>query len=350
MLGPLLLLLLTLQICRLIFCLLKIDVYLSVATGQCPSLMPEELDVGLPSSFALLNAHPLDEFFRRHAQEPAGRAENKFTHLSRSPEPSTTAEILVEDVQIGLCCMASSLWRFSQTTNESTRAETKAQLAQQLESWGYQLERISRVCKTQESHTEPAQFPLKAYFGQETEVCPAVLARVKRLLEETVVLQHAMSSYLYADMSALGRILKRQTDRDATASNGRAKEEQDVSVLRWAQSLDSKKACLSSITVLNIRESLPTQSNSQARLLKSLVDTLGSSSAVILRAWAMVMEGSCNCGENHNRTIDDTDPVASSGGSSSLGSSFPTMAAYGPPLCTCLVNEYLKRAAPAHAA
>ena len=323
------------------FFLLKIDAYLSVVNGQHPRLQPEELDVGLLSTFALWNAHPLDKFYKRQPQEPLSRVDKRLSQLVRGPDLLATSELLIEDVQIGLCSMASALWRFTLTrqSSEATGTESKVLLAQQLDNWGYQLERISGLCKAQEARIKPVEFPLRAYFGQETEICPPVLTRVRWLIHETMMLQHAMSSYLYADTHALGRFVRRQTDTSTDLPISNARGEQDAGVLQWAHSLDSRKAVLISLTVLKSRERLSAQNDPRSRPVEPLADAALSNSAVVLWAWAAAMEGSCYCRQMPNRTTDNTDIV----GGSDLSNNRPILAADAPLLCVCMVEEWIKR-------
>ncbi len=325
------------------FFLLKIDACLSVTNGQCPRLQPEELDVGLLSTFALWNAHPLNEFYKRLPQEPLSRASKILSQLVRGPDLLATSELLIEDVQIGLCSMASALWRFTLTrrSSEAAGTQSKALLAQQLDNWGYQLERISDLCKAQEARTESVEFPLRAYFGQQTEICPPVLTRVRWLIQETMMLQNVMRSYLYADMHTLGRFVRRQTDTSMDLPISNASGEQDASVLQWARSLDSRKAVLISLTILEAREKLLAQNDRRGRPVEPLADAALSNSAVVLRAWAAAMEGSCYCQQISSRTTDDTDTVSGS----DLSNDRPILTADAPPLCACMAEEWIKRIA-----
>ncbi|KAE8443773.1 hypothetical protein EG329_001367 [Mollisiaceae sp. DMI_Dod_QoI] len=328
---------------RLVFFMLKIDAYLFLVNGQPPHLQPEELDVSLLSTFALWNAHPLDEFYKRLPQEPLGRPDKRLSHLVRGPDLLATSELLIEDVQIGFCSMASALWRFTLTrrSSEATGTESKALLAQQLDNWGYQLDRISALCKAQEARTSSVELPLRAYFGLETEICPPILTRVRWLIHETRMLQNAMSLYSYADMHALGRFVRRQTDTNTDLPISHANGEQDAGILQWARSLDSRKAVLISLTVLKAGERLKAQNDRRSRPVAPLVNAALENSAVVLWAWAAAAatEGSCSCPDMSNRTTDDTN----TSGGSEWTLNWHGLVGDAPPLCACMAEEWIKR-------
>ncbi|KAH8886319.1 hypothetical protein GQ53DRAFT_844873 [Thozetella sp. PMI_491] len=323
-----------------LFFLLKIDTYLFLVNGQCPRLQPEELDVSLVSTFAIWNAFPLDELYKRLPQEPFSRIEKTMSQLSQDSELLDRSEMLIEDVQFGLFSMASALWRFTLTGRGggAFTAGPKGLLVRRLDSWGYQLEKISSLLKAQETLTGPAEFPIRAYIGQENDLSPPVLTRIQRLLHETCVLQSIVSASLYADTHALGSFVRSQTDTSAGGQTPGASSMQDAGVRRWANSLDAKKAVLTSLAVLKIRESFSIEKDRIGRLVKPLADAALLNSAVVLRAWGAALEGSCHCGKTSGRTTDVADAV----------SDIPVLVADAPSVCPCRAEEWLNRLAATH--
>ncbi|RDW91665.1 hypothetical protein BP5796_02830 [Coleophoma crateriformis] len=153
---------------RLVSCLFKIDTCLSLSSGQCPHLQIEELDVNLPSTFALWNTHGLDEFYRRHPQEPTTRIGIRLFDFLQHPELLDPLAWLVEDVHIGICGMHWAVWRYTTTRQNGGVIEpnSKDQLEKQLDFWKVQLDRVADLCDN---------LSLKFYLGSERECRTSLL-------------------------------------------------------------------------------------------------------------------------------------------------------------------------------
>lgn len=149
---------------RLVAYLFKADALLSLLDKQPPMLHAEELDARLPQTFALWNAYGLDVFFKRYRDEPAHRSSHKLSDAVSGPFIFTTASIVAEDVEFGLCALAREIWQLRQrqwmgkgtgtdTTSANSSESPQSALLHRLRGWKYQLTGLQQLCSTSDAAT-----------------------------------------------------------------------------------------------------------------------------------------------------------------------------------------------------
>ncbi len=190
---------------RLVAYLFKIDTYTFVSSGRCPDIRPEELDVGLPSTFALWNGEGLGPFYERLPLEPGGRDAFKICEILRDPWSLTPDLLLVEDVEMGLCGMASSLWRHRALARSSRVAngDCKVELIGRLTAWKERLDELASQCAARDPSEQATDFPLRAYFSSLGDDSTSALARASSLIQGATMLHHLLSLHVHADVQTL---------------------------------------------------------------------------------------------------------------------------------------------------
>ena len=278
--------------------LFKIDSYFSLISGRCPNLQIEELDVNLPSTFALWNAHGLDEFYKRHPQEPIPRVGVRLFDFLRRPELLDPSAWLVEDVNIGLCGMHRAVWRYNMTRQNGGVVEPnyKDQLAKQLDFWRVKLDKVSNLCDTPQSQAQGGDSLLRFYLGGETEGSPSTRARVRSLLHDTEMLYNIIGLYLYSDTHLLTRFAMTPAASTVdTPTSTRSSQANNARVKEWVHSPDGKTAITFCMAVLKARENIRPQDIGHYRPAESLEHAAVLDTRAVLEACFVATEDSDSC-------------------------------------------------------
>lgn len=192
---------------RLVSYLFKVDAFLSLACGQVPHMQLEELDILVPQAFGPWNAFGIAVFAKRMTATHNRRiAQHLIGHL-RQQGPAPT-ELLVEDIEIGLCGLARDVWVCG-AQRQSGRGDGDARYAvlERLDDWRRQLERLQAV--TQLTPSDESREPhtlLLAYRGDddeqpESEWKAAAALRLRRRIREAAELHGALHARLHGPPS-----------------------------------------------------------------------------------------------------------------------------------------------------
>ena len=218
------------QTLRTIAFTFRIDTYMSMLSCRAPTICCDELDVGLTCTFSTFNAHGLDIFFVRHPQEPPERSKYRLSELCGSTPPFLDSGLLIEDIQTGLCGIWPSVWRLSTecrrgriSSDESLNG--REMIERQLGCWKLQLDGLTRISDSPESHPQSFEVLLRSYAGKETplddDYQDKVIKRVVTCLFNCRMLYHLLCLHLYTDMTGTLDVSERLGLTTATQPSGR---------------------------------------------------------------------------------------------------------------------------------
>ncbi|ORY55707.1 uncharacterized protein BCR38DRAFT_452225 [Pseudomassariella vexata] len=283
---------------RLCFYLFKADTYLTILCNQPLNVQPEELDIGLPCSFALANAYGLDIFYKRYPEDTAGRAEHKLSSMLHNSPHSMTTMLLVEDIHIGLCGMSQRVWNVVQLRHidmivAQPAGSARDSILDTLNVWKLHLDRISGQLTAQSRSPDfkIKDFPLRAYRKDEDESQPAwrtaALARASSFIFGATLVFHLLSLRLYADPHILSQDSDQNAMPDPAGTIGHSKQVRD-----WRASKDGRQAVSHAVAVL---KALETADTANPDLLDPVGRVAVSTSIDVLKVWVLSGEEACNC-------------------------------------------------------
>ncbi|KAI5462054.1 hypothetical protein BGZ63DRAFT_463172 [Mariannaea sp. PMI_226] len=341
---------------RTIAALYKIDAYMSIARWQPPTIHREELDVALPSTFALWNAHGLDVFFKRLPREPADRTSYKLSEITSNPKSRARSLLLLEDVQLALCGLSPGIWNHLQITRRTGKVglESLRSLAWHLEMWKAEMERISHLCSQTYGTEETAGLPFVAYLGRFTEdpVKERLFAtlQIKSLVSEGLILYHIQGLQLYADLRTMNAVaLYLAAPPPNEPCTPPRIENYQAQLHEWAVTTESRRALLHAIEVLRMRETGLGGDDVPEKDFDPVANLAVSLSALVVWAWTTYADTTCSClpGMDHINIGVDPPDLQSTERLESWIHGGGTAAVHGVAFCRCVLDGWMARYAAA---
>ncbi|KAK7425152.1 hypothetical protein QQX98_000066 [Neonectria punicea] len=330
--------------------LYKIDTYLSIARWQPPTIHREELDVALPSTFALWNAHGLDVFFKRLPQEPADRTSYKLSEITNSPHSRARSLLLLEDVHLALCGLHPGIWNHLQVTRRTGTVglDSLRSLAWHLETWKAELERISQQCSQSFLTEKTAGLPFVAYLGRFDEDPArerhAATVHIKCLLSDALMLYHIQGMQLYADVRTISAVATyMDTPTQNEPSTPPRIQNYQAQLHEWAATVESRRALLHAVGALRMREAVADANEPQTRYIDPISYLATSMSALVVWAWIMFAEATCSCIPTLDHINIGVDPpdLQSTARLENWIHSGGTAGLHGIPFCRCVVDGWM---------
>ncbi|KAF4438029.1 hypothetical protein F53441_12881 [Fusarium austroafricanum] len=301
---------------RYIVSLFKIDVYLSTARFQAPTLFREEIDLTMPQTYSLWNAYGLNIFFRRLTFEPTDRASFKLSEVIANPNTPAKPLMLFEDIHLALCGLLPAIWNQTQIVRRSTEAgrsthNCTSSLAWQLETWRADIDRLKHRCF---HSAESGEFPFRAYIGDFDEE-PAkakayAMSNIKCLISECMMTYHLQGLQLYADPRMINSVAMASTvtsDHEASVQPRLQKLHTQLNI--WAKSPESRRALLHALAVLRECETDLETNEPQTQSIDPVSYLAVSMSALVVWAWLLFSEVACSCVPTINHINIGVDPL-----------------------------------------
>jgi hypothetical protein len=347
---------------RLVANLIKIDAYISLFQGKPTptALQHEELDVRLPWTFAMWNAYGLNVYYERNPKEPQHRERRKLLEIAHNPEPFVVSQILVEDIQLALCGMLPSVWRHAQLRRCGSAVLpsdlNEESLSRRLDAWKLRLDEFAAICQALSLSNGPAQYPLRAYLGEEDQKTPSwrlvVLSRVTSLVSEATVFYHLLSLHIYADVQTLSNLAKNALTSGSTAmpdSAASTTPDQIAQLRQWAVSKNGRRALSHGLVVLRTAETAPSTQDFPDATLHAMTYLTLVVSAIVVWSWLMnsgdLVECTCLLGLDPDQTSVYLDTSAEdwSSGLEQWVESGALTKLDGVPLCKCAAGRWMAR-------
>jgi hypothetical protein len=297
---------------RLAAHLWKADTYLSLIRCQPKVMMPEELYFTLPSTYSLWNADGLYVWEERQSREPTFRSETSMfdmitDSLSDSSKSSSNIPMLIEDVQVCMCALQSSIWRFFQPATTPKDCEfdvilQKDTLRRRLDALRSRLDQMATQNKGDCEFGEEPYMPLRQYYGYEDHSLSnwkeIVSARVKSLHFDAMMLSYLLGLHLHADIGMLNILAKCQTLsmlQELSERHCRAREQRQISARCWANTSTARQALCGAVDILVHHQTITREQVSG--LDKNTMEPIAhiAVSVAALVVWAYCTYGTFSC-------------------------------------------------------
>lgn len=296
---------------RLSAYLYKIDSYIGLLRVQRGLLTPEELHFPLPSTFSLYNSDGPDVCQARKVIEPPIRAQKTLQDLTqdislRSPNP-IDGLMLVEDIQLGLCAMRSSIWQEAENLRQDIdgfNAIERDVLGRRLDVWKRWLVQLPFGQSEHLNFSQEQHVAMRFYYGIEDQAendwQSTVYARPAGLYFDTLMLYHLLSLHLNADIRVFRQLTRDLSSGDLLSVYGQQYEQnrsrREVATQEWAQTYYARRALCHATSVL-------VNNNNLADPEKKMVDPVAfmalSTGALVIWAYCMFGQHSCRtCASN----------------------------------------------------
>lgn len=323
----------------------RTETLLSALENRPPRLQLEELDLGLPSTFALWNSPGFHVFESRFEEEPCLRFVHKLHQLAGNPPLNVPPVPLIEDIHHGLCGLWPLVWRYARMRHLNQELDAAAaSTVEKLEFWKIRLQRFA---ERYDDHLGPSALFLRAaYRGTEQQPPTAgpdwAMRRQRGLLAETTALYHFFGMHMSADLPALRPLARPPSSgRSAIAAdsepNGRLRE--------WTGSQRGRQALLHAVATLRGCEEARMAVAESAAVPSPIVRTALSASISVMRAWMLGL-GGCAPGGHGGSVVDlaqvaqsqDSDP-----GNWKRGGGPGPLLLDGVLLCSCAEDAWARR-------
>jgi hypothetical protein len=230
-------------------------------------MMAEELYFSLQCTYSLWNANGLHRWEERQALEPNYRTEKSMFEMindsaAENPNSSTNYPMLIEDIQLCMCALQSSMWGLFQPAGTPKDCEIgvilqKDGLRRRLDALKYKLDQMANQNAGNFEFGEEPYLPLRQYYGYEDHESPGwkevVSARVKSLHFDAIMLFHVFSLHLHADIGVLNQLAKCQSltmIEELSERHCRDREQRHISTRSWANTSVARQALCQAVDVL----------------------------------------------------------------------------------------------------
>ena len=244
---------------RLLVLTFQFDAYFALAHEKPPILHRQEVGVDLPSTFAIWNSHGLDILAKRQLEEPPGRSGFQVSEMTNFPGSFTSSNLLVEDVQLGLCGFLQAIWVLKQSFPSKTRESLgtdfqRTMLIETLEAWKSELDKINELADERNIISDAARYLFLAYRGKDDSVT-ASLERTTTLVQDGMILYYYLKMYHYADLNVSEAV-------------GLMKQIEHPRMENWRTSKQAREAVVCALQILKIVDSIGASSASLNPLIR----------------------------------------------------------------------------------
>lgn len=176
---------------------------MSFVTRQDAFLNIEEIDIGIPSTFAIWNAHVYMAFYERLETEPRDRQERTLRDVASNPPIVAPSGVLLEDMQLGLFALAGKIKYAQQSDDVEGDSSFRRQLPSlfnQLKYWKSHIDLVGDILAQASFDRASAGFLVRAYAGREVSPDDSesiIMGRIRSLRYRTVMLYHLLSIQLH---------------------------------------------------------------------------------------------------------------------------------------------------------
>jgi hypothetical protein len=272
--------------------------------------MPEELHYTLPSAYSLWNGDGLHTWEARQATEPLFRSEKSIFHMINDStwdsEFPTEDPMLIEDLQLCVCALQSNIWRLSQHARDSGENEIstvlqKDSLRRRLDALKCRLDQMAHQTTEGVDFGDENPLPLRHYYGFEDQSHPGwqleVIARVKSLSFDTLMLYHLFSLHLLAEIGTLTQLAKDQSTTTTYERHRKAREQRVCATERWTRTPIARQALCHAVEILVEHQAIFHEASKTTGLEKNTLDPMSyvALSCAALVVWAYGTFGVHKC-------------------------------------------------------
>lgn len=256
----------------------QFDTYYALARQVPPALHRQEIGITLPSTFMLWNTYGLDILATRQPEEPPGRALIPVSTMTSHPDSvMQSAQLLVEDVQLGLCGLLQAIWvsrQLPSDTMETNRisASQRPIIAETLDAWKHELDKIHELAALDKISSHAAKYLYLAYRGQDGSVA-ASLGRIAALVQDGMVLYYFLRLVHYSGLSvaassaaAVGLGLRPAHGLESSNMDDQAQASRTTVIINNSGNKDEREALACALQLLMMVDTTAPVSSSSVRL------------------------------------------------------------------------------------
>ncbi|KAL2062760.1 hypothetical protein VTL71DRAFT_5832 [Oculimacula yallundae] len=267
---------------RLATYLFKVDAYLSILRDQPTVIFPEELHFSLPSVFGLYNAEGLHIWEERQANEPVHRSQisiwKMITQSSLEPVPGSDQQLLIEDIQTCICAMQPAIWKTCVANEPAfTAVVQKDTLRRQLDNLKARLNNVFSQPPGEVEFGHEKFLPLRCYFGYEDPSLPGwqniVVARVKSLIFDTMMLYHLSSLQIFAEIRKITNLAKDRRLGEvegASTIHSQARELRILEMRAWGSTPTARWCLCHAVDILVAHQNIAHEDGQLGLTMKTL--------------------------------------------------------------------------------
>ena len=298
----------------------QFDAYFALAHEMPPILHRQEVGVELPTTFGLWNTYGLEILAKRMPDEPPGRGGCQVSEMTAAPDAFPCSQLLVEDVQLGLCGVLPAIWVLKQSFPSKTRAHLsnasqRDLLMETLDAWKHELDKISVLADAKNITANPTRKLLLAYRGEDDHAV-ASLERITTLLQDGMVL------YYYLKMT-------HHTGANACTTVELEKLIEETHAETWRTSKAAREALVCALQLLKMASSIGAPDAAFNPLMRhALARALN-----VARAVVPCQECECLAKESQSDATMDFQRWAEVGGYLRID---------GTPVCTCKLEFWIE--------
>lgn len=245
------------------------DTYFALARQVPPTLHRQEIGITLPSTFMLWNTYGLDILALRQPEEPPGRSLIPVSTMTSHPDSVTgSTQLLVEDVQLGLCGLLQAIWVSTQSsplTIEVNRisASQRAMITETLDAWKHELDKIHELADTNKISSDAARYLYLAYRGQDDSVA-ASLGRITALVQDGMVLYYFLRLFHYGGLNVVAS--SEAVGFGFVSAHGLDSSSRDQTSRKTVNNKDEREALACALQLLMMVDTTPPVPSSSVRL------------------------------------------------------------------------------------
>lgn len=283
--------------------ILKVDVGISLFLDQAPLLHPEEIELSIPCTYALSNAHGIDNWFKRFPQEPVDREALPMSEVTCSTLVSLPSGLLVQDIQLGLFGLFGEIYKWAQLRRYQN-AEIHPdycrndELQAQLDTWRIQLDSICGLWNDPVINASAIEYQMYAHIGKEDPNEEgwetAVSARMTRVFFNVSMLHSMLRLFLYTDLRSVFMFTTGTLDMGQLMTTASPPVDMQIRLQQWANSWKGRRAAITSLYVMKLYEKAPFSTPEQS--MDPIAHMAVSVAAFILRCWITNSTDTCECG------------------------------------------------------
>lgn len=284
---------------------------MALLSNQPPLLQTEELELQLPSTFALWNALGINVFFKRDPQEPEWREQSIMADfIGGSAAPSSS--LLPDDVALGFCGAYRDIWKWSRVSRTGNTQSADADAVHKLvESWKSRLDDMANLWTEPQVKEHEINLLLRAYRGEEDDRDPgwekSVLTRLCSICLNTTMLYHLLAINLSAETRCLNTIVLGSWSLEGRPAATLSPSDR-TRLDQWALEPRARNSVIHSLCVLKAYENTLTIEN-----LSHTVDPIANvalcTAAIVMKAWLWA-SSSCCCSLEGMKSLEINDTSA----------------------------------------
>lgn len=315
--------------------------------NQPPTILVDELELGLTDTHALANAFGIHKFMAREPEDPIDRLSCTMAAMARTSDTILVSGTLFEDVWLGLCGTFAEIWNCNQLRRIQSRPSDSQQhtiqrqaVMHRLEAWKLRLQGLADLMVEPVKNVEAANRLLRIYRGEEDTHTPGwekiVRNRIATHIFNVNLFYHLLGLHCSADIQSMTAMTLGSWSMTGTPP---AKPDvmADERIARWSVTPEGRLAVLHALHLLKIYEGSTAVAGQQS------MDPIGlvalATAGTVLCCWIHSDRIVCRCNDPNVPELL-VDVVSAANGWVQYGGAITVD---GTPLCVCSSTTWMAR-------